>query len=145
MSDFGFVMIAFAALFVVQVCQRVKYAHADSEGALDRVIALSELMIDLSVSSSHFTAQLGRSLQRRVGQVRQPSCRSEDNTAVQETHMEEHTVVDPQIPVPIPEEAIEPIPPQGVFADTVLNESTIWDPTAWLTDFLNDAGEGSFA
>ena len=71
MSDFGFVLLAFAALFIIQVSQTVKPVLNDLDDGLNKVIALSDLMIDLAASSTHCPAQLGKSLQRRVVQVRQ--------------------------------------------------------------------------
>jgi hypothetical protein len=133
MSDFGFVMITFAALFVVQVCQNVRSVYAELEGALGRVSELAELMIDLAVGSGHFTAQLGRSLQLRVTQVRE------------QTSGEAHAPDDPQTQTTIAQPGLDADQVEGdAHADGSLDESTLWDPTAWLNEFLIDAGDWGF-
>ncbi|EXJ53448.1 uncharacterized protein A1O5_13316 [Cladophialophora psammophila CBS 110553] len=139
MSDFGFVMIAFVALFVVQVHQHVKPVYAELKDALNRVDALSELMADLAVSPNHCTAQLARSLKRRLSQIRQHERRECQGRSAQNCTMESHLNSDPQMQ----ESDAEPVihltrVEEGMVSDGFPNDPSHWDPTAWLTEFLND-------
>ncbi|OQV01839.1 hypothetical protein CLAIMM_07130 [Cladophialophora immunda] len=139
MSDFGFVMIAFVALFVVQVHQHVKPVYAELKDAMDRVEALADLMADLACSPSHCTAQLARSLRRRVSQIRQLERRESQGENVQDSHHEADLNSGPQL------QDADPVPvihvtrsEEGLAPDSFLNDPSHWDPTAWLTEFLND-------
>jgi hypothetical protein len=146
MSDFGFVMITFGALFVVQVCQRVQSVSAELETALGRVSALSELMMDLAVGSGHFTAQLCRSLQLHVAQVRQQRSSDAQNASTQNSPLGCHGPSEPLSQgtnagyITNPDQYEE-----HVLVDGFLNESALWDPAAWLTEFLTDAGDWAFS
>ncbi|KIX99669.1 uncharacterized protein Z520_04304 [Fonsecaea multimorphosa CBS 102226] len=142
MSDFGFVMIAFVALFVVQVHQHVKPAYAEMEDALDRVEAFSQLMADLAISPNHCTAQLARSLKRRVSQIRQHERRESQGGNMQDGAHRIDLNSGPQV------QEAEAVPvihvnrvEEGITSDSFLNDPSHWDPTAWLTEFLNDTTE----
>ncbi|OAP56496.1 hypothetical protein AYL99_09675 [Fonsecaea erecta] len=142
MSDFGFVMIAFVALFVVQVHQHVKPVYSELKDVLDRVEALSELMADLAFSPNHCTALLARSLRRRALQIRQHELGESQGGNVQGGAHEPDLNSGPQV------EEAETVPvihvsrvEEALVSDGFLSDPSQWDPTAWLTEFLNDTTE----
>ncbi|KIW93703.1 uncharacterized protein Z519_05017 [Cladophialophora bantiana CBS 173.52] len=142
MSDFGFVMIAFVALFVIQVHDRVQPVYAELKDALNRVDALSKLMADLAVSPNHCTAQLARSLKQRLSQMRQPECREFQGRSMQNSTNESFLNSGPQMQEPDAELVIHVTRVEGGIASNgFLNDSSHWDPTAWLTEFLNDTAD----
>lgn len=143
MSDFGFVMLAFAALFIIHVHQTIKPIFPDLENALDKVTALSELMVDLSVSSGHCPGQLGTSLQRRVAQIRvaeQLHEESRNDGAYANGGSQNSPVPDSLIDGGTGVGHVD----GGVGQDAYLNDVLPWDPSIWLSEFLNDVGEWNF-
>ena len=145
MSDFGFVLLAFAALFIIQVHQTIKPVLADMDGGLEKVMALSDLMIDLAVSSTHCPAQLGRSLQRRVVQARQET----EKRAVQgpgrdDTNGNYDSLSSLDHPISMGQDTGLDQFEEGSGEAGFSNDAIYLDPSLWLTDFLNDVGEFTF-
>lgn len=73
-SDFGFVMMAYPCLFILQAYQTATLLLPDEERDRDFgvVSSIANLMVGLALNSNHCSAVYGSSLQNRVASLRLP-------------------------------------------------------------------------
>lgn len=81
-SDFAFVMILYACMFILQACESRQMLSEERCKNLKIVATTAQLLIDLGIHSFHFPSIYGKLLQRQLGNL-QPNVRDGVETDVQ--------------------------------------------------------------
>lgn len=138
MSDYGFVMLAFACLFILQAYRTINPTLGDKESNLNTVGATAQFMIDLALNPSHCAALYGTSLQQRLTQMRETMDKRGETSSRD---------IAREYPAPVLNTS-SPAPQDSVF-DQFEELMSIdqyflnapWDPSALFSEFLQDTGD----
>lgn len=73
-SDFAFVMILYACMFILQACESRHMLSDERRKNLKTVATTAQLLVDLGIHSFHFPSIYGKLLQRQLGNLQPDVC-----------------------------------------------------------------------
>lgn len=140
MSDFGFVMLAFACIFILQAYQTAEPMLDDNTEKLNLVAAMAQLMIDLGPTSDHCAVLCGNSLQQRLKNVRQSMEKissGASGTTFLDSSEASHDAFSTSQSIPID------------HFEVLMNEEyqidLSWEPSALFSEFLQEINGAGYA
>jgi hypothetical protein len=76
-SDFAFIMLLFACVFILQACESRQMVLEERQSKLKTVSATANLLVELGIHAYHFPSIFGKSLQKRLDNIRLSGCGDE--------------------------------------------------------------------
>ncbi|KAK4062799.1 uncharacterized protein Triagg1_9669 [Trichoderma aggressivum f. europaeum] len=73
-SDFAFVMLLYACMFIVQACESRQMLAEERCKRLKTVATTAQLLVDLGIHTFHFPSIYGKLLQRQLGNLQPNVC-----------------------------------------------------------------------
>ena len=141
MSDFGFVMLAFACLFILQAYQTIEIVLEERVEKLDLVAAMAQLMIELGPASDHCAVLYGRSLQQRLKNIHQQNEKL-SNEDQRRNGLDSATA---SLDSSSTAHSIEVDHFGGFMTGEDYQIDLSWEPSALFSDFLNDISTVGYA
>ncbi|KAH8811043.1 hypothetical protein F5884DRAFT_854404 [Xylogone sp. PMI_703] len=140
MTDYGFVMLAFVSLVILQAYGTIEPALSDKVKNINTVAAIAQLMIDIALNSTHCAALYGKALQRRLAQMQETTAATCDESS-QEIVMDSSVI----LPTTLSTVGNQIFCQFEDLIDTDQNFANIsWDPTTLFTEFLQNSNDMKF-